>query len=99
VREASVVCAAALQTNPGSADAMTMMAHVELNRGHLERASELAQKAIAVDPNQADAYVIMGGVHQDSGRNAQAKISYRRYLQLAPHGRYAEELRSIVGTL
>jgi len=99
LREAATTCAAALEANPGSADALTMMAHVELNRGHLGRANELAQKAIAIDPNQADAYVIMGGVHQDSGRNAQAKVSYRRYLQLAPHGRYADEVRSIVGSL
>lgn len=99
IREAAATCAAALEANPSSADALTMMAHVELNRGHLGRANELAQKAITIDPNQADAYVIIGGVHQDSGRNAQAKISYRRYLQLAPHGRYADEVRSIVGSL
>ena len=99
IREAATTCAAALEANPGSADALTMMAHVELNRGHLGRANELAQKSLTIDPNQADAYVIIGGVHQDSGRNAQAKIAYRRYLQLAPHGRYAGEVRSIVGSL
>jgi len=99
IREAAATCAAALEANPNSADALTMMAHVELNRGHLGRANELAQRSIAIDPNQADAYVIIGGVHQDSGRNAQAKVSYRRYLQLAPHGRYADEVRSIVGSL
>jgi hypothetical protein len=98
-RDAAASCAAALEANPSSADALTMMAHVELNRGRLGRANELAQKAIAIDPNQADAYVIIGGVHQDSGRNAEAKVAYRRYLQLAPHGRYADELRSIVGSL
>jgi len=99
IRDAATTCAAALEANPSSADALTMMAHVELNRGHLARANDLAQKSIAIDPNQADAYVIIGGVHQDSGRNAQAKSSYRRYLQLAPHGRYAAEVRSIVGSL
>jgi len=99
IRDAATTCAAALEANPGSADALTMMAHVELNRGHLGRANELAQKSISIDPSQADAYVIIGGVHQDSGRNAQAKVAYRRYLQLAPHGRYADEVRSIVGSL
>lgn len=99
IREAATTCAAALEANPGSADALTMMAHVELNRGHLGRANDLAQKSIGIDPNQADAYVIIGGVHQDSGRNPQAKVAYRRYLQLAPHGRYADEVRSIVGSL
>lgn len=99
LRDAATTCAAALEANPDSADALTMMAHVELNRGHLGRANELAQRSIGIDPDQADAYVIIGGVHQDSGRNAQAKVAYRRYLQLAPHGRYASEVRSIVGSL
>ena len=98
-REASTACGAAVQSNPRSADALTMMAHVELNRGHMGRAYDLAQKAIAIYPDQADAYVIIGGVHQDGGRNEQAKTAYQRYLHLAPHGRYAVELRSIVGSL
>jgi Tfp pilus assembly protein PilF len=75
------------------------MAHTELNRGRLSQAADLASKALAVDPNVPDAYVIIGGVRQDSGQNAEAKAAYRRYLQLAPHGRYAEDLRSIVNSL
>ncbi|MBC8134190.1 MAG: hypothetical protein H7X95_14505, partial [Deltaproteobacteria bacterium] len=98
-RDALVACAAAVTANPRSAEALTMMAHAELNLGHLGRAGELATKAIAIDPGIADAYVIVGGVHQDSGQNNQAKIAYRRYLQLAPRGRYADELRSIVNSL
>ncbi|MBC8134185.1 MAG: response regulator [Deltaproteobacteria bacterium] len=98
-REALVACAAAVAANPRSAEALTIMAHAELNLGHLGRAGELATKAIAIDPGIADAYVIVGGVHQDSGQNNQAKIAYRQYLQLAPRGRYADELRSIVNSL
>ena len=75
------------------------MAHVELNRGRPNRANELAQKAVALDPRQADAYVIIGGVHQDNGRIPQAKAAYKQYLELSPHGRYADELRSIIGNL
>ena len=99
IRDAATSCAAAAASNPGSADALTMLAHVELNRGRLKRANDLAEKSISLDPNQADAYVIIGGVHQDSGRSEEAKTAYQRYLQLAPHGRYADELRSIVGSL
>jgi Tfp pilus assembly protein PilF len=76
-----------------------MLAHAELNRGRLSQANELATKAVAINANLADAYVIIGGVHQDSGRNREAKAAYRRYLQLAPKGRYADELRSIVNSL
>lgn len=98
-REAAGACAAAAQANPGSAEALTLLAHVELNRGRMSRASALAQKAVAIDPNLADAYVIIGGVDQDSGRNHEAKAAYTHYLQLAPQGRYAGELRSILGSL
>ncbi len=99
IREALTACTAAVAASPNSAEALTMLAHTELNRGRLARANELAQRAVTIDPNLADAYVIIGGVHQDSGQNRDAKAAYRRYLQLAPHGRYAEELRSIVGGL
>jgi hypothetical protein len=99
LREALAACTAAAAANPRSAEALTMLAHTELNRGRLERANELAVRAVAIDPTLADAYVIIGGVHQDSGENKEAKAAYRRYLELAPRGRYADELRSIVNGL
>jgi len=99
LQEALAACAAAVETNPRSAEALTMLAHAELNRDRLPRAGELAARAIAIDPNMADAYVIIGGVAQDSGLNVEAKDAYTRYLQLAPNGRYADELRSIVNSL
>lgn len=99
LREALAACGAAVTANPHSAEALALLAHTELNRGRLSRAAELAGRALAVDPNVADAYVIIGGVRQDSGQNAEAKAAYRRYLQLAPRGRYAEDLRSIVNSL
>jgi CheY-like chemotaxis protein len=98
-RDALTSCGAALTANPGSAEALTLLAHTELNRGRLARAGELASRAAAIDPNLADAYVIIGGVNQDSGKNREAKAAYRRYLELAPRGRYADELRSIINSL
>jgi DNA-binding response OmpR family regulator/tetratricopeptide (TPR) repeat protein len=99
LQEALTACAGAVEANPRSAEALTMLAHAELNRDRLPRAGELAARAIAIDPNMADAYVIIGGVAQDSGLNVEAKDAYTRYLQLAPNGRYADELRSIVNSL
>ena len=99
MKEALAACSAAAAANPRSAEALTMLAHTELNRGNLSKAGDLAHRALAIDPAMADAYVIAGGIHQDSGQNREAKAAYRRYLQLAPHGRYADELRSIVDGL
>jgi CheY-like chemotaxis protein len=98
-RDALAACTGAVKANPGSAEALTLLAHTELNRGRLGRANELAIRATVIDPDLADAYVIIGGVSQDSGKNHEAKAAYRRYLQLAPRGRYADELRSIINSL
>ena len=99
MRDAAKICQAAVDANPKSAEALTLMAHTELNRGRMSSANELATRAAAIDPNNAEAHLIMGGVLQDSGRNSEAKAAYRRYLQLAPQGRYASELRSIVSSI
>ena len=92
-------CSAAVQSNPRSPEALTLLAHTELNRGRLAEANLLATKAVALDPKRADAYVIIGGARQDSGQTREARAAYRRYLELAPEGRYADELRSILNNL
>ncbi|HEX3699009.1 MAG TPA: DUF4388 domain-containing protein [Polyangia bacterium] len=99
VREAATACAAAKDANGESGDALLLLAHVEFNRNHLKDALQWAEKAIKIDPNLADAYVIFGGVQQDAGRNREAKWAYKKYLELAPRGQYAADLRAIVDTL
>ena len=46
-----------------------------------------------------DAYVFVGGAEQSAGHRKAAKEAYKHYLQLAPGGRYAADLRAIVGSL
>jgi CheY-like chemotaxis protein len=99
MKNALAACTVAADADPGSADARAMLAHAQLNLGHPKEALELAEQAATLDPNLADAYVIMGGVLQDSGQRKDAKVAYQRYLELAPKGRYADELRTIIGRL
>ena len=47
----------------------------------------------------ADPYAVIGTIHQDAGEMADAKRAYQRYLELEPHGSYANELRAIVDRL
>jgi predicted TPR repeat methyltransferase len=54
---------------------------------------------VKLDPKLADAYVIIGGVRQDAGDTAEAKAAYKKYLELAPTGQYAADLRAIVDSL
>jgi tetratricopeptide (TPR) repeat protein len=76
-----------------------MLAKTEFERGRSRPAFAWASKAIALDANQADAYVFLGGAEQALGHRAAAKTAYQRYLQLSPRGRYAADLRAILGSL
>lgn len=92
-------CARAFEADPALAEAAVAVARVEFERGHAAQALAWARKAIAVDPAAADAYVFVGGAEQNAGHGKAAKEAYRRYLQLAPGGRYAADLRAILGNL
>lgn len=99
MRDATTACTAAVEANPDSPKAVALLAHAEFNRSHRKEALSWAEKAIKLDSKTADAYVIIGGVQQDAGRNADAKAAYRKYLELAPKGQYAADLRAIVDSL
>ena len=92
-------CAQAFASGPPSADVAVMLAKTEFERGRPGPASNWATKAIALDANRADAYVFLGSAEQTFGHRAAAKAAYQRYLRLSPHGRYAAELRAVLGSL
>ena len=92
-------CSDAFAADPTAADIAVILAKTEFDRGRSAQALAWSQKALAADPNAADAYVFIGGVEQGAGHNKAAREAYRRYLQLAPGGRYAGDLRAIVGSL
>jgi len=92
-------CAQAFASGPPSAEVAVMLAKTEFERGRPGPASNWATKAIAIDANRADAYVFLGSAEQSFGHKAAAKAAYQRYLQLSPHGRYAADLRAVLGSL
>ena len=92
-------CAEAFAADPSAADLAVAVARVEFDRGRSAQALVWGKKAVAADPNAADAYVFIGGAEQNAGHGKAAKEAYRHYLQLAPGGRYAGDLRAIVGRL
>jgi tetratricopeptide (TPR) repeat protein len=98
-KELLSVCSDAFAADPTAADVAVILAKAEFDKGHAAQAMAWSQKALAADPNAADAYVFIGGVEQSAGRKKAAKEAYKRYLQLAPGGRYAGDLRAIVGSL
>jgi tetratricopeptide (TPR) repeat protein len=92
-------CALAFTQDPRSADVAVMLAKTEFDRGRARQALDWAKKAVAIDENHADAYVYMGGAEQAAGHSAAAKSAYKRYLQLAPRGRFAADLRAVLLSL
>lgn len=95
-------CTRAFAENPNDpaiAPAAVMLAETELDRGRFRPALDWAKRAVALDAARADAYVFLGGAEQALGHGAAAKNAYQRYLALAPKGRYAGEVRAVVGSL
>jgi hypothetical protein len=98
-KTALATCQRAFAENPDSADIAVMLAKTEFDRGRARPAIEWAKVAISLDAHRADAYVFLGSAEHASGHTAAAKAAYQRYLQLAPKGRYAGELRGILRSL
>ena len=92
-------CGRAFAADPQSAEIAVMLAKTEFDRGHFRPALDWARKALALDQNQADAYVFVGGAEQAAGHLAAARTAYKHYLQLSPKGRYATDLRRVLGSL
>jgi CheY-like chemotaxis protein len=95
-RDAEIACTAAKDANPESAEANSLQGHALFGRKKRREALQAAERAVELDPRQADAYVIIGGVKQATGDKTAAKTAYKKYLELAPNGQYAADLRAIV---
>jgi hypothetical protein len=98
-RELLAACSEAAAQHPEVAEIAAILAQHEFERGRVQPALTWSRKAIALDPQHADAYVFLGGAEQALGRPATARTAYRRYLELAPRGRYAADLRAVLASL
>jgi hypothetical protein len=92
-------CRPASEAEPEAADLMVIVARAELDRGRAVEARSWAKRATEVNPDLADAYVVLGGAEQEAENPDAAKAAYKKYLELAPNGRHARELRSILESL
>jgi tetratricopeptide (TPR) repeat protein len=98
-RDALNSCTRAFAARPEAAELAVLVARMELDRGRISDARTWAQKATDVDPNLAEAYVFLGTAEQQAGHAPAARVAYMRYLELAPHGRHAQDLRAILSDL
>jgi CheY-like chemotaxis protein len=98
-KDAETACTASKDANPDSPEACALLGHALFSRKKKREALQWAERAVALDAKQADAYVIIGGVKQAAGDMPAAKAAYKKYLELAPGGQYAADLRTIVDSL
>jgi DNA-binding response OmpR family regulator len=90
------VCTRAFFVLPDSAVIASIVAHAELDQGHYDLAGDWARKAVEIDPELAEPYAFLGFVADQAGRDREARTAYRRYLELAPRGPYAEDINAIL---
>ncbi len=87
-------CERALDLDTTLATPILEMARHELDRGNIKAAATWARRVLAADDRLADAYLIVGVAEQEASHASAAKTAYWRYLELAPKGRYARDVRS-----
>jgi len=69
-------------------------AYYELNS--IDAALVHLERARALSPDDPQVYVLLGAVYQSAGRTKEAIRAYQRYLELAPNGRFARELKNVL---
>jgi tetratricopeptide (TPR) repeat protein len=88
-------CGRAFEARP-AADLAVLVAESELDRGRAASALTWARKAVAADPAVADAYVFIGTAEQQAGHAQAAREAYLKYLELAPTGRFSQDVKTVV---
>ena len=88
----------ALTLHPNGTEALFGIACARIDANESE-ADKLADRALRVDTMNAEAYLAKGAIAQKQKRVAEARAAYRHYLYLAPQGKFAPEIRTILETL
>lgn len=74
------------------------------DKGDMPAAAKACNQAIIADPGNADAYFLKGSALYRSGKRVSGKLTVppgtadtlRRYLELAPDGRYAKDAQDML---
>ncbi len=88
-----------LATHPNSADALLLMAQVQLELGEFETSLETATRCTTVGPQTADCWLTIGVLKQNAKDKPAAAAAYERYLALAPEGAYASDAKKQLSRL
>ena len=89
-----------LQRNPDAWSLRYLVASIYLGVGEVDRARTSLERVIADAPEQPDAFYLLGLVLRDEvGDRPGAARRFSRYLELAPRGKHAAEVRAALRAL
>lgn len=69
------------------------------NANHFKEAKQHLLKAVEADATYPDSYYLLGLIELNQGNMAGAKADFRKYIQLAPQGSHAEEVKGALAGL
>jgi tetratricopeptide (TPR) repeat protein len=87
---------AAQRLHPRSAEVLALLSQLALDEGNADQAAALAKRALLADQRSAEAYLVLGTVEQARAHTAKARAYFKRYLELAPSGDRARDVRAVL---
>lgn len=69
------------------------------NANRMKEAKQHLLKAVEADPSFPDSHYLLGLIEMNQGNMAGAKAHFRKYIELAPNGSHAEEVKGALSAL
>lgn len=91
--EAEALYRRAIEADPKLAEAPYNLAYLLVERGEHEQAVALFRRAVSLRDEFAEAHFNLAMALGELGRRVEARVHWRRYLELDPHGAWAEAAR------
>ncbi|MEM7151652.1 MAG: hypothetical protein AAF799_02375 [Myxococcota bacterium] len=82
-----------VSANPDNASGWLIYSQVLLELEDVDGSMEAAERCVAVDSSTAGCWLTIGLLREIAGEREQAIGPYERYLELAPEGRYVQEVQ------
>jgi hypothetical protein len=92
--DARVILDAILEKMPDEPRALALLSLIHLDKGSYDDALATANRCVDADAEQALCWIAIGVVEQENKNLGRALEGYRKYLELAPKGRFAKSAKS-----
>ncbi|HET8901439.1 MAG TPA: tetratricopeptide repeat protein, partial [Holophagaceae bacterium] len=69
------------------------------NANRFKEAKQHLLKAVEADPSFPDSYYLLGIIDMNQGNMVGAKAHFKKYIELAPNGSHAEEVKGALSAL